>query len=703
MGAQAVRLSNVDIDHALKNKDFEVLFQPIFDLGNGALARVETFVRWRHPKLGLLPPGAFISFFESQGRMGELTRYVLAHAIQSYTDWRGPWAPGFSVNLALSDLSDDAFTSHFTKLLRDHDFPADLVTLECPMPPVDMSIETAAEHFQRLASTGARLAIEVRGRANDLLRALDPFPFDEIKTGGSAILRFARTVRGPGLSAIADLLDIASKANAAITAVGVEDQASLSALRGLGFTAAQGNHLAKVGALNEFRPHRINEVRELLGIEPLTAENIAALFRTEAPVLQTAAPSVSEEPAPESEDALIERLNERVAQFDVGEPAKQSETTQAESVSTEIEDQKKNLAREKAKALALAKRAKASAARKAAAIERAKAKSMQNAPDEHDDSAEDSDGAQQGQLPHSQAPRDMQERLTRAFNPDENPAPASSSEAVARSEDDEKATKTAASGSTNVSAGEPVRKAAQSTSTETVQNDRQQTEQVPMKRAVGQNTTMEQPSARHGAPILAVPVSLAVGTSGAYFQPGIRVGAPALLGEPENPVKAPGLKLPKPPTQETPNRAAKATPTEPEAPVTAAPAQAPQATPRESLVERAVASLTPEQSPIKTAPVQEAPTEEAPQAAEAAVVQNAPVETPQVDGLIGDLHADDTPDEAVEKPARRKNFLTRKYQIQVWPTHFWPKSWKRSWRRRAAMRAAQRAENQPDVQPQAAE
>ena len=86
MGAQAVRLSNVDINNALENKDFEVLFQPIFDLGNGALACMETFVRWRHPSLGVLPPGAFISFFESQGRMGELTRYVLDNAIESYSE-----------------------------------------------------------------------------------------------------------------------------------------------------------------------------------------------------------------------------------------------------------------------------------------------------------------------------------------------------------------------------------------------------------------------------------------------------------------------------------------------------------------------------------------------------------------------------------------------------------------------------------------
>ena len=220
MGAQAVRLSNVDIDNALKDKDFEVLFQPIFDLGNGALARVETFIRWRHPSLGVLPPGAFISFFESQGRMSELTRYVLAEALAAYEAWRGAHPPGFSINLALTDLADEAFASHFTVLLRERNFPAELITLECPMPPVEADIETTALQLQRLADTGARLAIEVRGRANDFLKTLRPFPFAEIKTGGAAILRFARTVRGPGLSAISELLELAAEQNAAITAVG---------------------------------------------------------------------------------------------------------------------------------------------------------------------------------------------------------------------------------------------------------------------------------------------------------------------------------------------------------------------------------------------------------------------------------------------------------------------------------------------------
>ena len=304
MGAQAVRLSNGDIDNALKDKDFEVLFQPIFDLGNGALARVETFIRWRHPTLGVLPPGAFISFFETQGRMSELTRYVLGEALFAYKSWRGAYAPGFSINLALSDLSDESFPSHFTVLLREHGFPAELVTLECPMPPVEADTDTVARQLARLSGTGARLAIEVRGRANDFLKSVRPFPFAEIKTGGAAILRFARTVRGPGLSAISELLELAAEQNAAITAVGVEDQASLSALRGLGFAAAQGNHLGKVGSLSQFLPSHVNDVRKLLGLEPLSSEDLAALFRTGAPHLAAApAEFVETEPAPEIEGA----------------------------------------------------------------------------------------------------------------------------------------------------------------------------------------------------------------------------------------------------------------------------------------------------------------------------------------------------------------------------------------------------------------
>ena len=359
MGAQAVRLSNIDIDNALNNRDFEVLFQPIFDLGNGRISRMETFVRWQHPSLGVLPPGAFISFFESQGRMSELTRYVLDEAMSNYLAWRGNRGPGFSINLALTDISDVNFADHLNSVLQANKFPVKALTLECPMPPVTMPTEQVVDHLTTLRKTGVRLAIEVRGRANDFLRTADPFPFDEIKTGGAAILRFARTVRGPGLSAISELLDIASNANAVITAVGVEDQASLSALRGLGFNAGQGNHLAKVGSLKDFTTATVNAVRQRLDLDDLDESEIQSLDMPQDVQTKT---TVENAPSQVDEPQAVEGETSR--------DAVRSEPVASEGIEQSAQAEDKRISSDKP--LTTAERAR----RKAAALARKKGKDV---------------------------------------------------------------------------------------------------------------------------------------------------------------------------------------------------------------------------------------------------------------------------------------------------------------------------------------
>lgn len=652
MGAQAVRLSNVDIDNALKSKDFEVLFQPIFDLGNGALARMETFVRWRHPSLGVLPPGAFISFFESQGRMSELTRYVLAEALAAYSDWRGASAPGFSINLALSDLSDEAFTSHFVKLLRDQQFPADLVTLECPMPAVDMDMDVAEAQFSRLSETGARLAIEVRGRANDLLRMIDPFPFDEIKTGGSSILRFARTVRGPGLSAISDLLDIANRANAVITAVGVEDQASLAALRGLGFTAAQGNHLGKVGALEEFMPGRVNEVRSLLELEPLSTESLDALFRTgapspKAPDLETL--DVTEENGP---DPLIDRLNERVSKeidTDAQEAAPASEG-KTEKPDADEDAERKAKAREKAKALVLAKRAKARAARKAAAIARAKAKAASATDEDTGDTADDKSGK-----PAVTPPHELQERLNQEFAGVHTPQ----AELKADSKPPDQAAV-----DTPPSEVKPAQHAVKEQSE--VREEQEQKQSVPEKVAAamgGVAPAPPRPDAKKKTPPtdkLRQPqkpskqaVKLEVGEVHAYFQPGISVGGPAY---------DPRLETSATKEADTLNATIATAAASPD-------------------IVKKMESLTSNEEDEASAPAETFDRLTPPEAVAEAPAAAAP-----------DNNEDDLDDEGPQifgkrQTPARKSFLKR--TVLPYPTHFWPKGWKRSYRRLTAKRSAE--------------
>ena len=767
MGAQAVRLSNVDIDNAIKNKEFEVLFQPIFDLNNGALARVESFIRWRHAALGVLPPGAFISFFETQGRMGELTRYVLSEALSKYNAWRGPFTPGFSINLAHSDLADEAFVSHFSVLLREHNFPAELITLECPMPPVDVDLQLAQQNFGRLADTGARLAIEVRGRTNDFLRKIDPFPFDEIKTGGAAILRFARTVRGPGLSAISELLELATASNAAITAVGVEDQPSLSALRSLGFSAAQGNHLGKVGDLNSFTPSRVNEVRELLGLTPLDKDALAALFRTGAPAVdrqpaQTAATPDERFPAHETGDLqsegdedLIDRLAARIAENDSAAKA-----SAAKPVAVEKKQE----------------------ARKAAAIARAKRKS---APEPEPSAeapgapspVEDADAA-------SSAPtaKDLQKRLTDEF--DEEPAaaqtsptipaarpkrksaraptrrrkraitakkavaaqspaaPVASGQSGAPAEPELSAAQTPEDGrvtddspsashtSREPAAGQPVEASAETANSEPGETP------VPLERMDTKNTPAE------GEPAAAAPGESTVESPSPEAEADISSAEEAEPRD-EAPSGDRGLKThtdekdpapdgekseSSPPDRlvvegslsknalEDPldNPPSDPAPMKTTMPVNTASAQfipvlrvggepgapAPAAAPRPAA--RPTPGATP--SPVSPGDIQV----EDPANVQVDQFASPPAEPPKEDPSLGSFEVNENAPLAEEdaesfepqvssprfRAKQKKNFLTRKYKIRFWPTHFWPKSWKRAWRRRAAYRAELQAANE---------
>lgn len=641
MGAQAVRLSNVDIDNALKNKDFEVLFQPIFDLANGALARMESFVRWRHQSLGVLPPGAFISFFESQGRMSELTRYVLAEALREYTAWRGTSAPGFSINLAFSDLTDESFASHFEKLLRDYDFPAELVTLECPMPPVDVDPKIAEASFSRVKRTDARLAIEVRGRANEFLKTIDPFPFDEIKTGGSAILRFARTVRGPGLSAISDLLDIARRANAAITAVGVEDQASLAALKGLGFTAAQGNHLGEVGDLKAFRPTRVNDVRKSLDLEPFSPEDLAALFRTTAPEVRAPEPAETndDDPAQEEDDALVRRLNERVARQTAADAAKSSQPKAEEDPTERL--------RRAAKAKIKEKRAEQRRARKAAAIARAKSKANQKDTRPNIGVA-GNDGMVGGEShnPQPVAPHELQDRLSEEFNivdePDKKhaeskskereeskpPAPGETEDAVAAQQAD--ANEAKAPETEQPPAAEPAEETAPASAT---------------------SAPLEEPAATDAG------VSMSARDVTAFLLNEITVGSPELTTGPLNLPEDPNMKIR---IAQRPGEAGPGPTYEPPA-------------------------IDFDDAPEVSAADQRSVPEIIGGEAHEEAVAAAAIEEP----------AEEEFDEAPAEPRKRrkpKNFLTRKYRVV--PTHFWPKSWKRAWRRRAQARAAQQRAQQ---------
>ena len=79
--------TTAQLAQAAERGQLELHYQPIVDLRSDVIAGAEALLRWRHPSLGLLPPGQFLPVAESSGLMPEIGAWVLREACRQMHAW----------------------------------------------------------------------------------------------------------------------------------------------------------------------------------------------------------------------------------------------------------------------------------------------------------------------------------------------------------------------------------------------------------------------------------------------------------------------------------------------------------------------------------------------------------------------------------------------------------------------------------------
>ncbi|WP_020181082.1 EAL domain-containing protein [Methylopila sp. M107] len=89
MGVQAIERRELEFDlrQAIANEEFELHYQPIFNLEKRQFTVCEALVRWRHPRRGLIGPGEFISVAEEMGLIVDIGKWVLKQACAECATW----------------------------------------------------------------------------------------------------------------------------------------------------------------------------------------------------------------------------------------------------------------------------------------------------------------------------------------------------------------------------------------------------------------------------------------------------------------------------------------------------------------------------------------------------------------------------------------------------------------------------------------
>lgn len=227
------------LPQAIKDAELVLHFQPQIRLLDGVVAGAEALVRWRHPTKGLIPPSQFIGIAESSGVIHELTRYVIARAVEHAHRWMvAGHAVPVAVNVSARCLLDTELPGYVTRVLQQHGLPPTLLKLEVTESAAMTDPARSAEVLRGLAATGVSISIDDFGTGNSSLAQLTTLPVNELKIDQSFV---SRMLVDPVADAIVQtIIGLATRLGTAVVAEGVEVQAAYDALMAYGCGQAQG-------------------------------------------------------------------------------------------------------------------------------------------------------------------------------------------------------------------------------------------------------------------------------------------------------------------------------------------------------------------------------------------------------------------------------------------------------------------------------
>ncbi len=233
---QARRILELDLRKAIVNGEFELFYQPILDVGTGAITSCEALIRWNHPERGMIAPMDFIPLAEETGLIVPLGEWVLRQACAEAVRW--PKHVTVAVNLSPAQFKSRNLVPTVISALATSGLSAGRLELEITEMVLMQENEGAIAVLLQLRDLGIRIAMDDFGTGYSSLGYLRSFPFDRIKIDQS----FIRDLPGKedSLAIVRAVVGLSSSMGIKTTAEGVETKEQLASLTSEGCNEFQG-------------------------------------------------------------------------------------------------------------------------------------------------------------------------------------------------------------------------------------------------------------------------------------------------------------------------------------------------------------------------------------------------------------------------------------------------------------------------------
>lgn len=235
---------------AITRQELSLVYQPKIALTSGALLGVEALMRWDDGERGAVGPALFIPLAEQAGTISPLTQWVVASALDQWSQWRrlGIHVP-IAVNLSALDLHE-SFVVFLRSALDRHDAPPSALVFEVTETAIMTNWAAALRCLTTLAAMGATVALDDFGTGYSSLYYLKNLPLDEIKIDQSYVRDLLDDANDAAI--VESIIAIARNLHLRTVAEGVETEAQGEKLRAMGCLVHQGYFYSRPLPLMDF-------------------------------------------------------------------------------------------------------------------------------------------------------------------------------------------------------------------------------------------------------------------------------------------------------------------------------------------------------------------------------------------------------------------------------------------------------------------
>jgi diguanylate cyclase (GGDEF)-like protein len=232
-----------ELRRAVERGEFELHYQPLYDLRSGRIAAFEALVRWRHPARGLVPPLEFIPLAEETGMIVEIGQWVLEHACAQLATWYRQAPLAMSVNASIRELQQTGYAGHVERAIGGA-FPPSALVIEVTESARLQDAPSALTSLHAVKELGARTALDDFGTGYATLINLSHLPVDALKVAKPFVDAIGGTGRNPS-GLLAGILALGRHLDLTTVAEGIEHPHQRELLVALGCDLGQGYLLSR--------------------------------------------------------------------------------------------------------------------------------------------------------------------------------------------------------------------------------------------------------------------------------------------------------------------------------------------------------------------------------------------------------------------------------------------------------------------------